>query len=200
MQFFRLLFGRPKKRQNKQEKRPAHESKTTVSVVIVQIDIGNVASYTSRTNWDALREAIKKDCRGVRPYRAYAYRRVERGAQRNKDFLDRATLSWEQAGYRFSPNIVKGKDIDMPLAADLTFWLDELLERHDEVNVRLILASGDGDFTPFIKNKRRVYKDRLRIELIVYSWVRGLSPALNELAGPGNLRFLDDIEGYRIQD
>lgn len=200
MRLFAWLW-RPKKRHKKPpEPAAAKKPRRTQSVTIVQIDMGNVGSRKAPTNWDVLRQAIARDCAGVFPYKRYAYRRVERNQQDGRDFLERATFSWESAGYRFSPNVVRGKDIDMSLAADLTLWLDELLEKNDEVHVRLILASGDGDFAPFIKNKRQVYKNRLHLELIVYTWIASLSPALNELAGPLNVRYLDDLNGYEREE
>jgi|CXWL01.1.fsa_nt_gi uncharacterized LabA/DUF88 family protein len=148
--------------------------------------------------WNSLVFAINIRFTTITPLYARAFSAVY-GAERlvAKRWIENASRRWndQQLGEqeRFKLVISKEGDVD-PLIADAMGEAVDIALKNGYTELTLVLVSGDHIFAQIFENLRKRHKNKIKLNLCVYSWHDSLSTDLITSAGTDSVILLNTID------
>lgn len=166
----------------------------------VLIDMPNVENEGRSRNtrrfsivWKILRTAIEKELRGTTSVIKTGFHRPDRNRAVVERWKRQALPHWQRQNYDLVTYYKR--DID----SGISYWMYRAAKKARErgaKHLKIVLVSGDALYGEVFQALQEDYRGKLKIELVIYAWgVQSLSRDLALLAGPRNIRYLDQIPG-----
>lgn len=149
------------------------------TATLVFVDMSNLyrrEPKRRRVRWHNIRLKIEEIVGNSERRFAQAY--YETRALQQLDHLDEVRKGFEKAGYRFEKY---QKSVDVLIASDMWREMLEAIASREYETIRIVIASGDGDYTRPLEDIADRIKDP-KVEIVVLSWKENIKPRLQGLA------------------